>query len=159
MKYKNKKNSNLSQKFQTVIWSLFAESLAKHIISCHKCRKRMGIDTELEIGFSILRSQRKSTQLLAKANQRAIGVLKHSLGQRPEAVLLRSPKPKMSFAYHLARAGSAIKTAAACLVICLFLKVGLFSSLQDSQKTGRTVLRNYYARSVGDEIANEIFKL
>ena len=54
------------------------------------------------------------------------------------------------------RYGHSLMNLAACLVILLLMKVGVFSSMDQFQNQGHRVMTRYYARHVGDDLADEV---
>ncbi len=46
---------------------------------------------------------------------------------------------------------------AACIVILLLMKIGVFSSMDKFHNQGQRVMKQYYARQVGEDLAEEVF--
>jgi putative heme degradation protein len=47
--------------------------------------------------------------------------------------------------------------AAACVFVVLMIKTGMSRSLQNYQKQGEAVIKNYYARNLDRQLFDEIF--
>jgi mannosyltransferase OCH1-like enzyme len=92
-----------------------------------------------------------------RANAQAIGVLKHSLRDAPQAAELRKklPEPKLLEKYSKYKGSAA--NVAACIIILLLMKIGVFSSMDSFQTRGQEVFKQYYAKHVGQDLADEIF--
>ena len=131
--------------------------VAEHIATCPRCQKRLGNFGRVKLAMTLLKSQPHTLNLLAKANTQAINVLKHSLREAPKAEVLKAAKPDLSIFEKCRRRAQPALNAAACIMIIALSKAGIFSSIENSQKTGNTVARNYYTMHVGSEMADDIF--
>ena len=128
-----------------------------HIAKCPRCRARLQRIGDVEFALSTIRSQPQSFDLLAKANTQAVNVLKHSLRDAPKAEQLKEGQEHKEWyeksGVHLVP----LSKTAACLMIVLFMKMWIISSMNDFRKEGDSVVRNHYARYLGDEYADEIY--
>jgi hypothetical protein len=107
----------------------------------------------------LVRSQPHSLDLLMRANTRAIGVLKRSLRCQPKAEKLKTMVPEPKLAERLGKYKNSVANVAACLAILYLTKQGVFSSMDKFQLQGQRALKQYYANNVGQELANEIFRV
>jgi hypothetical protein len=57
----------------------------------------------------------------------------------------------------VSRYQSPVVNAAACIAILLLMKVGFVNSAEKVQDQGHSILKGYYARQVGQDMADEIF--
>ena len=92
-----------------------------------------------------------------RANAQAIAVLKHCLRQTPKARHLSTilPEPKLLERY--GKYGYSTANLVVCIVILLFMKISVFSSMDKFHTEAQKVIRQYYARQVGQDFADEIF--
>jgi hypothetical protein len=97
--------------------------------------------------------------LLMHANAQAISVLKHCLRQAPRARQLRTilPEPKLLERY--SKYGYSAAKLAACIAILLLMKISVFSSMDKFHTEAQKVIKQYYARQVCQDLADEIFPL
>lgn len=134
-----------------------ASWVQRHIASCPKCRNRLLWTSRVSLALQLVKSQPHSLNLLARANHKAVSVLKHSLRYSDKAQKLKAALPKLTVFERLLKYRSTAANLAACVAILLLIKAGLFSSTRKFQNDGKSALRHYYANHVGDEIADEIF--
>jgi hypothetical protein len=95
--------------------------------------------------------------LLMRANEQAISVLKHSLRQEPKAQGLKERLPRQKPLEKYGKYGFSIGSLAACIAILLLMKIGVFSSMGTVQNGGRKAFRQYYVWHVGQDLADEVF--
>jgi len=131
----------------------------RHIASCPRCRRRLLRTSRVSVAMQLLKSQPHSLDLLARANNKAVSVLKHSLRYSDKAQKLKVALPEPTIFERLRKYRSAAVNVAACVTILLLIKTGMFSSSIKFQNDGNNALHNYYASRVGDEIADEIFPI
>lgn len=133
--------------------------LLSHISQCPKCQKRLAGIGRVDLAISLIKSQVHSTELLKRANAKAISTLNHTLRGDVKAEKLRHYENKPSWGVRNSRAISSITSAAACIAIVLLLKTGIFSSMEDFQAQGTDALRQHYARHLGEDMTKDIFKI
>jgi len=92
-----------------------------------------------------------------RANTQAIGVLKHSLRRARKAQKLKRSLPTPGLLQKCAKYGHSLANLAACIVILLLMKVGVFSAANRFQTEGEKAVRQYYVAQVGKDLANDIF--
>ena len=134
-----------------------ARWLRGHIAHCPRCRQRLIASGKVHLALSFMKAQPHGLDLLTRANQQAVSVLKHSLRQEPKAQELKrkQSKPKPFEKYR--RYGFSFGSLAACLTILVLMKIGVFSSMDTVQVKGRKVMKQYYARNVGQDLADDVF--
>jgi hypothetical protein len=138
-------------------FGLEAGWVQKHISQCPRCQERLASLGRVNLAFSLLRSQPHRADLMMLANSRAISVLKHSLRYSLKAKKLKKLKPEPKMLDKISRYQSPVVNAAACIAILLLMKVGFLNSAEKVQNEGRSILKGYYARQVGQDMADEIF--
>jgi hypothetical protein len=136
---------------------LGAKWVQNHIAVCPRCQQRLASVARVELAFSIIKSQPHNLDLLMRANTQAIGVLKHSLRNAPQAQRLKAILPEPKLLERLGRYASPALKAAACLAILCLMKIGIFSSMGTFQAEGQKIVKNYYANNAGQDLADEIF--
>ncbi len=134
-----------------------AKWLQNHISNCPNCRKRLASYTKVDLALSIMKSQPHRLDLLMRANTQAIGVLKHSLRNEPKAEKLKVIQPEPKFPIRWSKCVFSAVNVAACIMIVLLMKMGIFSSMNTVQTQGQKAMRHYYASRAGEDIANQIF--
>ena len=139
-------------------FSISADWVQAHIVHCPRCRQRLSGFNRLALGFSLIKSQTHSRDLLKRANQQAIDVLQHSLRRQPQAHALRQKVPQPSFWKRLSKYSRSISHAAACLTLLLLMKIGVFSGMEKVQNSGQQAVEKYYAVHLGQELTDDIFK-
>jgi len=95
--------------------------------------------------------------LLMRANAQAIGVLKHCLRQAPRARQLRTILPEPKLPERCGKYGYSAANLAVCIAILLLMKIGVFSSMDKFHTEAQKVVKQYYARQVGQDLADEVF--
>ena len=129
----------------------------KHVAGCPRCRRRLAAYRKVDLAFSLVKTQPHKLDLLARANARAIAVLKHSLRTEPEVENLKSKLPEPKPLEMFRGFGRSFANAAACVAIILLMKTGVLSSMKQFQSTGQKGIKQYYTRHIGEDMAGEIF--
>jgi len=104
-----------------------------------------------------MKSQPHGLDLLMRANTRAIAVLKHSLRSEPKAHKLEKKLPEPKILERCSKYGHSVANFAACIAILLLMKIGVFSSMGQFHTQGQRVMKQYYTRQVGEDLADEVF--
>lgn len=131
--------------------------LISHIADCPRCQKRLARLARVDIALSLLKAQPHSLNLLMNANTKAIDVLKHSLRNAPKAARLRKSRPEPNWFQRTSKPVSSILNAAACIMVIVLLKTGMFESMANLQSQGKDFVEEYYAKHLGDDYADELF--
>jgi hypothetical protein len=134
-----------------------ASWLHNHIMYCPRCQRRLVSCGKVNLALSFIKSQPHSLDLLMRSNTQAIAVLKHSLRREPKAHELerKLPEPKLLERYR--QYGHSAANLAACIVILLLMKTGVFSSMNNLQTQGQKVIKQYYVKQLGEDLADEVF--
>jgi len=138
-------------------FGLEANWVQKHIAECPRCTRRLAAVGRVSLALSTIKAQPHKNDLLMRANAQAIGVLKHSLRQAPKARKLKTALPAPGLLERWGKYGHSLANIAACIVILLLMKVGVFSSADRLQSEGEKAVKQYYASQVGEDLANDIF--
>jgi len=131
--------------------------LQNHISSCPRCRRRLVSLGRVNLALSLMKARPHSHDLLMRANVQAVAVLKHSLQAEPKAAKLQTSLPEPRLVEKCGRYGQSVGHWAACVAVLLLMKMGVFSSMDIFQSEGQEVMRQYYNRQVGQELAEEVF--
>jgi hypothetical protein len=137
--------------------SVNADWFQSHIANCPRCQRRLAISGRVDTAMLLIKSQTHKFDLLARANTQAIGVLKHSLRDNPEAEKLRNKLPGLSLSEKYGKYVKPAGNYAACLAVVFLMKANIFSSISKYQKGGEKVVQQYYAKHLGDEMTRDIF--
>ena len=92
-----------------------------------------------------------------RANTQAIGALKHSLREAPKAKKLKICLPEPNLMEKWGKYAHTITKVAACIVILLLMKIGIFSSMDKFQTEGKKAIKQYYTKHIGKDLADDIF--
>ncbi|MHC4323050.1 MAG: hypothetical protein ACYSUX_02125 [Planctomycetota bacterium] len=134
-----------------------AQWLHNHIMRCPRCQRRLVSCGRVNLALSYIKSQPHGLDLLMRANTQAIAVLKHSLSSEPKARDLEKKLPEPKLLERCRKYGNSVANLAACIVILLLMKIGVFSSMDKFHNQGQQVMKQYYARQVGQDLADEVF--
>jgi len=129
----------------------------KHIAGCPRCRRRLAASRKVDLAFSLVKTQPHKLDLLARANASAISVLKHSLRGEPEVSDLRTKLPEPKLLERCGKYGHSVVSLAACFVVLFLMKIGVFSSMNQFHSRGQKVIKQYYVRQVGQDLADDVF--
>ena len=105
----------------------------------------------LRVALLLIKTQPHPADLLSMANRRAIGVLKHGLRDLPKARKLAQTFPRPSFRKGLDKYARPMVHAAACLIVLLLVRTGVFSAMMKVQHEGTEAAQRYYARHLGEQ--------
>ena len=134
--------------------------LRGHIAHCPRCQRRLISAGKVHLALSFMKTQPHGLDLLMRANKQAVSVLKHSLRQEPKAEALKAGLPRSKPLEKVGKCGKygfSIGSLAACIAVLIFMKIGLFSSVDTVHNKGRRVIKQYYARNAGQDLADEVF--
>lgn len=138
-------------------FGLDAQWIRNHVANCPRCRQRLASLGRVNLALSLLKSQPHAVDLLMRANAQAIGVLKHSLREAPRAAELKKKLPEPRLMEKCSKYKHSAANVAACITILFLMKIGVFSSVDSFQSQGQEVFKQYYAKHVGQDMADEIF--
>lgn len=133
--------------------------LQGHIANCPRCQQRLSRVGMVNVALSLLKSQPHSLDLLKRANAQAINVLKHSLRNGPKAEKLKDIRPEPKWFVRYNSITQPVVNAAACILVLVLLKVGVFSSMDNIQRHGNSAVKHYYSRHLDQNTVNDIFNI
>ncbi len=128
----------------------------RHLAECPRCRRLATGNARLRLAMQMLKTQPHDADLLMKANTRAIGVLKHKLRDLPQAEKLRHARPRVPIYARVGKYTEPVSRAAACLVILLVIRLGVFAAMTKIQDEGKTAIDEYYARNLDQDILDDL---
>jgi hypothetical protein len=134
-----------------------ANWLNDHITNCPRCQRRLISCGKVNLAISFIKSQPHDLDLLKRANAQTISVLKHSLRNEPKAQQLKKKLPEPKLLEKFSKYGNPLANIAACFLILLLMKIGVFSSMDSFNNQGQKVIKQYYAKQVGEDLADEVF--
>ena len=129
----------------------------RHLDVCPRCRQRMAGWHRVELAFSALKSQSFSLDLLRQANSDAVKMLTRDLREAPQADHLTHAKAEPTLLERSLRYRHWATNVAACFVVLILAKSGLFSSLDRFNSGSEKLVRDYFASQAGDDLADELF--
>jgi hypothetical protein len=147
------KRQGLTLAFKTRV----LQRLNEHVAECPKCQKRLSMVNRVEVALMLMKSEPYKMGLLARANNKALDTLKHSLRFAPESTLLRQAKSDTN---RIEKTRPFIEKAlniAACLFVFVMIKSGVSHSLLDYREQGENVIHNYYANNLDSQMLEDIF--
>jgi len=164
MKMKKMKTDNKCRQIRNWLYTTFSRHFGpeadwsnNHIIHCPRCQQRLISCGKVNLALSFMKNQPHNLDLLKRANAQAIAVLKHSLRHEPKAQELKRNLPEPGLFERCSKYGQSLANLAACVLILLLMKIDVFSSMDNFQNQGQKVIRQYYSRQIGEDLANEIF--
>ena len=128
-----------------------------HIANCPRCRQRLASVAKVYFALSVMKSQPHNLDLLMRANAQAISTLKHSLQQAPKTRKLKTMMPELKPLERCGKYARSTANVAACIIILLLMKIGVFSSMDKFQTEGQKAIKQYYANHIGKDLTDEIF--
>jgi len=128
-----------------------------HIANCPRCQQRLASVGKVYFALSVVKSQPHNLDLLMRANTQAISTLKHSLQQAPKTRKLKTMLPEPKPTERCGKYAHSIANVAACIIILLLMKIGVFSSMDKFQTEGQKAIKQYYASHIGKDLTDEIF--
>jgi len=134
-----------------------ASWLQSHIVRCPRCQRRLVSSGKVNLALSFIKAQPHRLDLLMRANGQAVSVLKHSLRQEPKAQELKKALPQQTPLAKYGRYGFSLGSLAACIALLFLMKIGVFSSMDTVQTRGQKVIRRYYVKHAGQDLADEVF--
>jgi hypothetical protein len=135
------------------------ERLSDHVAECPRCQRRLAVVNRVELGLTLMNTQPLEIGLLSRANNQALGVLKHSLRNAPKSAFLRNAKSDMNRLEKMSPGLERLLNAAACVFVVLMIKTGVSNSLLDYKEQAEVVIHNYYARNLDSQMFDEIFPI
>jgi len=159
IKTKNKCKRIRALLYKTLSRNLGPEAnwLNEHVMRCPRCQQRLISCGKVNLALSFMKSQPHDLDLLMRANTQAIAVLKHSLRGEPKAHELEQKLPEPKMLERCSKYGHSVANFAACIVILLLMKTGVFSSMDQFHNQGQRVMKQYYTRQLGKDLADEVF--
>lgn len=159
-----KKANNTCRRIRVRLYSAVSAHLGpeagwfrSHIAHCPRCQRRLISTGKVHLALSFMKAQPHGLDLLKRANEKTISVLKHSLQQEPKAQVLKAGLPEQKSLGKYGKYGFSIGSLAACLGVLFLMKVGIFSSVDTVQSRGRGVIKQYYVKQIGQDLADEVF--
>ncbi len=128
----------------------------RHLTACPRCRRQIAGNSRLRLALLLVKTQPHSPDLLMHANRRAIRILKRNLQESPQAKKLRHISARPSLRERLCKYTQSIGHAAACLLVLVLLRMGVFSSLTKIQDQGEQFVKQYYARHLDQDLYDDI---
>ena len=160
MKSKNTKNCTLMRdwlkRFLSKGLKFDNSRLYDHFLNCPKCQQRLASINKVDNAFMMIKSEIHRSDLLARANKQAIGVLKHSLRENPATFKLEEASPKPSLISILSRYNHRLINTAACFIFFVLVKTHVYNSIEDFQTSGDKIVANYYEKQLGSDLADEL---
>jgi len=132
--------------------------LRNHIEHCPRCSRRLMSLHRVEWAILMTKSQSHSSDLVARANTAALHMLKHGLRFAPKAEKLRAARPESSWLIRHSIGLEKVVNIAACLMVLAMIKFGTISFLKDVHQDGTKVMHNYYAKNLGQDMANDLME-
>jgi len=131
--------------------------LNDHVTHCPRCQRRLAIVNRVEIAMMLMKTQPQDIGLLARANSKALDMLKHSLRNAPQSAALRTMQVDQSRFEKIRPGLERALNVAACVFVVIMIKTGVSNSLLDYKKQGENVIHNYYARNLDSELFDALF--
>ena len=137
--------------------SLDAAWVQNHVAGCARCRRRLAGLGKVLTALTLMKSNCHDRDLLGRANEQAVGVLRRDLRETTQAQRLRASQMRLGLYGRLSRFSRSAIGAAACLAILLLARFGVFSSMRKAQDQGHKMLHDHYAMYLDEEMTDDIF--
>lgn len=137
--------------------SRLMQQLSDHVALCPRCQQRLAALQRVELALTLVNTQPLNAGLLARANNKTLDMLKHSLRFAPKSAALRTAQSDIGHVEKMRPGLERALNVAACVFVMLMIKTGVSSSLLDYKEQGEAVIHNYYARNLDSQLFNEIF--
>ena len=131
--------------------------IRRHMATCPRCQQRFSALAKVHLGLSLLKSQAHSLDLLSRANAGTVAVLHRDLRKTPKAQHLAQTLPQPTLRERIRLYQQTFSQIAACFALLILSKMGVFSSLEQTQKQGRIAMKHYYSVHLDDEMADDLF--
>ena len=109
--------------------SFDSEWIQNHVANCPRCQQRLAAAGRIDVAFSLIKSQTHNLNLLMRANEQAVNVLKHSLRYSDKADKLKRILPEPKISERCLKYRNSVLNTAACLAILFLMKTGIFTSM------------------------------
>lgn len=136
---------------------LESDWVRRHIAVCPRCQQRFSALAKVQIGLSLLKSQVHSLDLLQRANTNTVAVLHRDLRSASKAKHLTHAVPHPTWRDRIWLYKQSFSNIAACIALLTLSKIGLFSSLEQTQQQGRSAIQQYYQRHLDVDMADDLF--
>ena len=136
-----------------------ADWVQHHAAACRRCQRRLAAFGKVDLAISTIKSQPHKLDLLMRANSQAAQTLKRSLREAPKATQLKTVLPEPKILERCARYRYSVANIAACIAILFLIKIGVFSSMERFQTRGSRLVQQYYTAQLGQDMADEVFKI
>lgn len=130
--------------------------LGRHVAGCPKCQRRMQGLAKVDLAFSLLKAQPHPLDLVMRANNKAVAMLKRPVRQTTQAQAIRYMLPKPTLSQKLRKYCQPVASAAACLLAVVLLRAGLNSSIDRFRQDSEQAFRQYYARHLDQETLDDL---
>ena len=131
----------------------------RHIAVCPRCQRRFVHAGRVHLALSLLKSMPMDLSLLGRANAKAIGSLQRGIREIPKAQALKAVTPEPTAFERLRQWRGSLTQMAACLALVTLGKIGVFSSIQNTQIRGQQALHKYYQNHLGQDLADEVYPM
>ena len=131
--------------------------IQRHIAGCARCQERFARLGRVQLALDLLKSQPHGPDLLQRANTATIRVLGKTTRSDPQSRRLRSVTPESKFVERVSGIRGSLTQMAACIALMFLSRMGLFSATQNSQVCGKQALKYFYQKSLGENMADELF--
>ena len=112
---------------------------------------------KVDLALTLLKARPHDKQLLSRANTQTVNVLQRKLRKTEKAHTLKSAFPVLSVAGRIHLLRQSFAHVAACVALLLLSKIGIFSTISNSQLAGRRAVRHLYANHLDADTTDEMF--
>ena len=123
-------------------------SLTNHIATCSACAERVRRVNQVHAGLMLLRTDRVPTNTRARANAKALRMLRRAARASKAATRLLRMRPDLSpwqrAQVHLAR----VSLASAAAVLLVAMRIGIFSGFEHTRQLGQQLADAHWQRHI-----------
>jgi hypothetical protein len=123
-------------------------SLAAHVAECRGCAAKVRQISQVHAALGLMRTQSMPVDLPARANGRALRMLRRAARASAAAQRLLRMRPNLSIWQRAQIYTARLTLTAAAAGLMLVVRIGLFSGFEHTREMGRTLAMRHWERHI-----------
>lgn len=123
-------------------------SLASHVAHCSACAAQVRQVSQVHAALGLIRTEAVPVDLTARANGRALRMLRRAARATAAAERLLRMRPNLSVWQRTQIYAARLSLTAAAAGLTLIVRMGLFSGFEQTQEIGRTLAMRHWERHI-----------
>ena len=123
-------------------------SLAAHVAHCHACAAKVRQISQVHAALGLIRTEALPADLTARANGRALRMLRRAARATAAAERLLRMRPNLSIWQRTQIYAARFSLTAAAAGLTLIVRFGLFSGFEQTREMGRTLAMRHWERHI-----------